>query len=182
MVVPKAGRKGLNRHPWLYAGVLLVVLIIAGWILFARATASGDPGGKVIKQLIPAASALPGYGTPSLPWTVEPSLSKSYLLKIEPQRDSCDGIAGTQGWSQVVLQAAFRWPGTSQALMARVGARLVALGWRQAIAPDEVQAGWMKRLDNGSTATAMLNLSPLGPPSWEFVATAPPVGKPASGC
>ena len=177
-----------NRGRWLFAAVVFAsILAVGGWWLFNRthasgpAQASGDPGGKVLSQLAPAASALPGYGTPDLPWTTQPSLTQPYLIKSEPKRDSCDGRAGTEGWGQVVVQASFRWPGSHSALFVKVGSGLSALGWNQTPIPGQNEAIWKKSLNNGSAATAMLSLSPLGDPDWEFVALAPPVGKPA-GC
>jgi hypothetical protein len=166
----------------LIVGLVAAVLIAGGTWLFVRNKASGDPGGKVLSQLVPAASALPGYGTPSLPWISAPSMSGPYLIKSEPRQDSCDGMAGTQGWSQVVVQAGFDWTGTPDGLFSSVGEHLYALGWNRVSIrdPTDSEAIWSKRLTNGSTAEA--NLSPEGEHYWEFVALAPPVGKAASGC
>ena len=166
---------------WLIGTVLIVLLVVGGWWLVAH-HGSGDPGGKILNQLTPAATALPGYGTPSLPWASQPSSSQPYLIKSEPHRDSCDGMAGTEGWSQVVLQAAFDWAGSDGALMSKVGSGLDGLGWQRTPIQGTNEAIWKKTLDTGSTATATLTLSPLGPPNWEFVTTAPPAGKAASGC
>jgi len=41
---------------------------------------------------------------------------------------------------------------------------------------------WRKRLENGTIATAKLNLSPRGHPNWEFVALAPHAGRAVSRC
>lgn len=170
-----------NRRRGRLTAVLAVILVVGGgWALLSRLQASGDPGGKVLNQLAPAASALPGYGTSSLPWSSQPSLSQPYLIKSEPRGDSCDGGAGTQGWSQVVVQGSFRWTGSHDALFVKVGSGLEVLGWHRTPTSGQDEAIWKKRLDNGSTATAVL--SPLGDPEWEFVALAPPVGKAASGC
>jgi hypothetical protein len=178
-----------NRRRWALAAVVVVVILVAGgWWLFNRTQASGrtqpsgDPGGKVLSQLAPAAAALPGYGMPDLPWTTHPSPTGPYLIKSEPKRDSCGGRPGTEGWGQVVLQGNFRWPGSHSALVVKVGSGLGALGWNQTPIPGQNEAIWKKVLNNGSIATAMLSLSPLGDPDWEFVALAPPVGKAASGC
>jgi hypothetical protein len=160
----------------------LVLLALGGVWVFARSQGSGDPGGKILNQLVPAASALPGYGTSSLPWASQPSTSLPYLTKTEPHSDSCDGMAGTQGWSQVVVQGSFRWAGSHRGLIQLVSVKLSAIGWRQTAVTDPNEAIWKKRLDNGSTATATLDLSPLGNPDWEFVALAPPAGKPVTGC
>jgi hypothetical protein len=173
-----------KRHRWLFAAVPVIILGVGGsWLLFAGAgEVSGDPGGKILNQLTPAASALPGYGTTSLPWSSQPSTSAPYLIKSEPRTDSCDGIAGTQGWSQVVVQGSFRWDGSHEALFARVDSGLSALGWNRRQIPSTYQAMWTKRLHNGTIASAMLNLSALGDPNWEFVALAQPAGRAASGC
>jgi hypothetical protein len=62
-------------------------------------------------QLTPTVTALPGHGTAALPWVNEipQSLDASFAIKMEPHQDSCDGMAGTQGWSQVVVQSRFQW-------------------------------------------------------------------------
>ncbi len=133
-------------------------------------------------ELSPVATALPGYGTSSLPWTSQPSTSRPYLIKIEPHQDSCDGRAGTQGWSEVVVQGSFRWAGSNEALFARVDSGLSALGWNRTRIPGTTEAMWKKRLANGSVATTELTPSPLGNPTWEFVAIAPPAGRAATGC
>jgi len=172
-----------NRHRCLWAAVVVIVLLTAGgWWLFNRTQASGDPGGKVLNQLVPAASALPGYGTSSLPWVSNPSLSQAYLIKSEPKQDSCDGRAGTQGWGQAVVRAGFAWTGTTAELVSQVGGHLAALGWNRVSTGTTSSGGvsWAKQLTNGSIAS--VSLAPEQTPNWEFVAVAPPVGKAASGC
>jgi hypothetical protein len=171
-----------SRHRWFLTAVLLVVFAVGGVWLVIRLQGSGDPGGEIMKQLAPAATALPGYGTSSLPWASQPSTSQPYLIKTEPHRDSCDGMAGTQGWSQVVVQGSFRWSGSHDALFEKVDAGMTAIGWHQTPVRGPDEAMWKKRLVGGSTATAMVDLSPLGDPDWEFVALAPPAGQAASGC
>ena len=171
-----------NRLRWLLGAVLVLALAGGGWWLIADHGGSGDPGGKILQQLSPAASALPGYGTPRLPWSSQPSTSQPYLIASEPTRDSCDGLAGTEGWSQVVVQGSFDWAGSNSVLFETVGLRLGSFGWYRMPIPGTDEAMWKKPLDNASTATATLTLSPLGPPHWEFVALAPPAGRAASGC
>ncbi len=169
-------------------GALIVVLIVVSVWWVAGQSSSGDPGGQVMDQLVPAATALPGYGTSHLPWVSELGLSSvgpegSYVIKIEPHSDSCDGIAGTQGWSSVVLQAGFHWPGTSATLFSYVNGRLKVLGWNRISLkrnPDE-QAMWSLRLKGGKKATASLDPNAY-PHLWEFVALSRPVGRAASGC
>lgn len=171
------------RHRWLWPTVIVIVLLTAGgWWLFNRTQDSGDPGGKVLNQLVPAASALPGYGTSSLPWVSNPSLSRAYVIKSEPRRDSCDGRAGTQGWGQAVVQAGFAWTGTTAELISQVGGHLAAIGWHRVSTGTTSSGGvsWAKQLTNGSIAS--VSLAPEQTPNWELVAVAPPVGKAASGC
>lgn len=81
------------------AVVLLIVVIV--WVVASSNVASGDPGGRVMDQLTPTVSSLPGYGTAAMPWVSQmpQSLAAPYAVKIEPFRVSCDGRAGTQGWS-----------------------------------------------------------------------------------
>jgi hypothetical protein len=179
---PDTGATGALRRR-LIVGGSVIALVLGGWWLYSRSTASGDPGGRILSQLAPAASALPGYGTPALPWSSQPSVSQPFLIKSEPHRDSCDGMSGTGGWSEVVVQGAFRWSGTHEVLFDQVGSRLTALGWRRVTIPTASdEAVWKRKLDSKSTATAMLNVSPTGDPNWEFDVTAPPAGNPATGC
>jgi hypothetical protein len=179
--VSKGSEAPATHRRWPYV-VVLLVLAVGGWWLFGGRQGSGDPGGTIMNQLAPAASALPGYGTANLPWASQPSLTAPYLIRIEPQRDSCDGMAGTQGWSQVVVQGSFRWAGSHEALFAKITSGLSSLGWHRRSILSTNEAMWKKGLENGSVATAMLNLSPLGGPNWEFVALAPPAGGAAKGC
>ncbi len=181
--VEEAARRHRKHRRRLFAVLLALIVAVGGWWLASDLDASGDPGGAILHQLTPAASALPGYGTAALPWSGQPSLSAPYLTEFEPHRDSCDGMAGTQGWSQVGVQGSFRWSGTHEALFTEVTAGLSSLGWRRTTIPGNAdEALWKKHLDNGTTATAALNLSPLGDPTWEFVVLAPPAGRAASGC
>src|ERR1019366_3484618 len=60
---------------------------------------------------ITAVAVLPGYSSGSIPWvrSIPASLEASFATEIEPFIDSCDGIANTRGWSQVVVEVAFKW-------------------------------------------------------------------------
>ena len=81
--------------------VACALIAAVGWWLSDRVTASGDPGGSIMKQIAPAALAIPGYGTSALPVVTEPTPSHPYLIMSEPRQDSCDGMAGTQGLSLI---------------------------------------------------------------------------------
>jgi hypothetical protein len=154
------------------------------WVVWPSESA-GDPGGQVMNQLTPAASSLPGYGTSALPWVgqIPSSLGAPYIIKMEPYRDSCDGRAGTQGWSQVVVQSGFRWEGDLSSLVAHMEPRLGATGWMLQSEPAGLAspgAGWTKTLKNGTPAS--LNVSEEEPGYWELVAEGEPIGGAASGC
>ncbi len=168
------------------AVVLLIVVIV--WVFTSSNVASGDPGGRVMDQLTPTVSSLPGFGMAALPWVsrMPQSLAAPYAIKIEAFRDSCDGRAGTQGWSQVVVQAGFTWTKGFSTLISYMAPRLTKVGWslvehpRPSIPPSQ---DWTKTLSNG--ARADLNVQQFqGTPSshWQLDATTRPVGKAASGC
>lgn len=167
--------------------LLLVLTIVSVWWATGRSS-SGDPGGQVMDQLVPAARSFPGYGTSRLSRVSNLGLSRigpegSYIVKIEPHQDSCDGMAGTPGWSSVVLQAGFRWRGTTATLFSYVDGRLKVLGWnRISLKPNPgKQPMWVLHLKSGKKARASLDPNE-SPHLWEFVAFAPPVGHAAGGC
>jgi hypothetical protein len=63
-----------RRMIWILG--LLAMVAVAGAVVVATwgitgSSASGDPGGQVMDQLTPTATALPGYGTVALPWVSE---------------------------------------------------------------------------------------------------------------
>jgi hypothetical protein len=167
-----AGSGLRNIRPlWLLTAIICVLLAVGGVLLLVRRD-SGDPGSQVMNQLVPAASALPGYGTASL-----------NIIKMEPHRDSCDGRPGTQGWTQVVVQARFGWSQGQSALIAYIRPRLAKLGWSADDLPPQGSSpsgfGWTKMLTNGTKAE--LSVTPEGG-IWEVVALGQPIGTAASGC
>lgn len=184
--VSSVSRSRTTRNRWIFAAVACVVLAVGGWLLFGGGPSSGDPGEEVMNQLVPAASALPGYGTAALPWVrqLPPSLGAAYIIKDEPLQDSCDGISGTQGWSQVVVQAGFPWSQGLPALLAYMEPKLERLGWSAMVQPaasSPPNQTWTKTLTNGTRAD--LDVTEEGGtdrPVWEFVALGQPIGKPAS--
>jgi hypothetical protein len=170
-------------------GLALVLLVaVAIWGFTGRNAANGDPGGRVMDQLAPTVSALPGYGTAALPWVNQQpqSLEASYAIRIEPFQDSCDGIAGTQGWSHVVVQSRFQWSKSLSALISFVQPRLTELGWSvvsQSRNSNPPSQSWTRTLSNGSRANVSVTQEG-GPTSsvWQLDAIGDPVGKAASGC
>jgi hypothetical protein len=161
-----------RRTATIAIGAVVLAAVMAagiGWGLMS--SASGDPGGKVLTQLVPVVSALP-TGT-----------SMTYLWKMEPTQESCDGIAGTQGWSQVVVQTAFRWRESPRALFAAMNGRLIRIGWGHGASQDGSPPGyqWTKILSNGTKADLTVDEEPSSS-LWQLDAVASPVGKAASGC
>jgi hypothetical protein len=139
-------------------------------------------------QFTPTVSSLPGYGTAALPWVNEipQSLAAPYAIRIERFQDSCDGIAGTQGWSQVVIQAGFKWTKGLSDLVTHMDPRLTKLGWSavaQLQASNPPSQNWVKTLSNGTRANVSVSQG-LGTYSshWQLDANAKPVGKAAGGC
>ncbi|MHB1088190.1 MAG: hypothetical protein ACYC19_05435 [Acidimicrobiales bacterium] len=178
-------RPGRRLVTWIL-GVGVLVVVVGVWAFAVRSpVATGDPGAAVMNQLTPTVSALPGYGTSAVPWVsqIPQSLKSSFAIKLEPHQDSCDGRPGTQGWSQVVVESRFRWSRSIGALISFMRTRLTQLGWTavpQSRPQDPPGQSWTKTLSNGSRAD--LNVTQEGSPTWQLVATAKPVGKPASGC
>ena len=166
--------------------VVITILFVLGgvtWLVsWLHSQSSGDPGGRVMNQLTPAVTSLPGYGTAALPWVSQQptSLVAPYIIEMEPYQDSCDGRAGTQGWSQVVVQSKFRWERDLSSLVAHMEPRLATLGWRLRSAPALGSASWTKTLNNGTPAT--LSLSGEEPGYWQLDAEGEPIGRGASGC
>ena len=187
---PTTQRQPRNRvrTTILVAAVLLVAGVTVTWFVWPRKPSGGDPGGQVMSQLTPTVSSLPGYDTAALPWVSQlpPSLDASYIIRMEPHQDSCDGMAGTQGWSQVVVQSRFQWDRGLPALVAYMEPRLAQLGWNSLPQPQPSNPpghGWNKTLDNGTTA--YLDVGEEGGMSshvWQLTAIGQPVGKSASGC
>ena len=182
--------EGLGRRPAMLIGSIAVVALVAVgiWAFWASIDPSGDPGGQVMAQLTPTATALPGYGTAGLPWVdqIPPSLDAFYIVKMEPHRDSCDGRPGTEGWSQVVVQAGFHWTGGLPSLVDHMDPRLTPLGWVEVPQPPSVYpptATWAKSLrPGGNGVLSVTEEGGTGSSNWELVATGHPVGRAASGC
>jgi hypothetical protein len=166
-------RTGKSAHgPVVLLFVAAVFVTMGGvavwWV--TSTSGSGDPGGRVLAQLTPTISAIP------------PASKTTYVWNQEPHQDSCDGLAGSQGWSQVVVQSAFKWPGSAQALAVAMTSRLNFLGWGSpsvTAPPTLPEATWTKSLSGGSTA--QLSVTQQGS-YWQLDAIAPPVGKVAGGC
>jgi hypothetical protein len=168
----------------------LVVVSTAGSVrpqsASSPSSSGGDPGGQVMKLLVPSVSVLPGYRSGAIPWvkSLPGSLETPYVQKIEPFTDTQDGVLSTCQWSDAVLQAGFKWNGSVASLFTLLTSRLARQGWTaypaQAWVPPMQQ--WHKTMASGSTATIRLS-APEGPGYlWQFDAQAPPIGKAIPHC
>jgi hypothetical protein len=157
-----------RRLLWMAGAIVGVVLCaLLGLRLINSSSRSGDPGGHVLSQLASVISAIPSTAT------------KSYVWKMEPTQDSCDGRPGTQGWSEVVVQSAFKWPESEQSLSEAMAARLASLGWGQPAGSIPGSTAWAKTLANGSVARLTVDSEGT---YWQLDAIAPPIGAAATGC
>jgi hypothetical protein len=171
---------------WVLSGAAVLVIIV--WVFIRSNEASGDPGGRLMNQLTPTVSAIPGDGRLGVPWVSEPpqSMTAPYAIMIEPHQSSCDGRAATRGWSQVAVQAQFSWTKSFSALISYMNPRLMKLGWSLVAHPppsDPPNRDWTKTLKNG--ARAELNIEEMQgnlSSQWQLYATTRPVGKAANGC
>jgi hypothetical protein len=160
----------------LLLGVVLVLSVAAGvaWFFLAPAmAASGDPQGRRLKQLQQTADAIPS------------NVHVLYRHDLEPHQDSCDGRPETRGWGDVVVQVHFSSAQSATSVADRADQLLSGRGWARVIAfndTDGTESVWRKNLDDGSPATVLLSKSQFASDEWTLYASAPPVGKAASGC
>jgi hypothetical protein len=151
--------------------VLLVACVFLGYrILWGP---EGDPEGRVLHQLQPAAQALPS------------DAHVIYRYDFEPKWDSCDGRQGTFGWNNVILQIRFESRTPTIALVEHADGTLRRLGWSYEY-DRSGQVGWTKQLANGSVASAQLSNAVPDQggltQKWDLFVGAPPIGTRVSGC
>lgn len=162
-----------NRTTRVAAAVIVLALVTTLGLITVHhdVTRNGDPGGRILDQLKLTTVAVPT------------NVKVLYAHYDEPRIDSCDGRAGTQGWSDAVIQIYFHWKGSALGLLHFANHHLRDLGWGVhvwQIQPGLPGSGWIKRLDNGSRGRIQLNEESYG--GWTFLAQAPPVGLQSSGC
>jgi hypothetical protein len=169
----RAIRLPVTQFPRMFGlGLLLLVtcVFLGYWFLWGP---GGDPGGRVLHQLQPAAQAIPS------------DAHVIYRYDLEPKWDSCDGRQGTFGWDNVIVQIHFESRTPTIALVGNADKTLRRLGWSQQYYTNG-QAGWRKQLANGSVANAQLSNVVPGQgglaQTWDLFVGAPPIGTRVSGC
>lgn len=149
--------------------VFVVILLVLGFgsaafVSWDGPHRGGDPGGLILRELGRVASALPRDAVVASD------------QRHEPTWDSCDGLKGTFGWTDVGLQIHFSTATPAQQLLDHADQAMYSAGWQRTR-----EGWWSVQLVNGTTASATLE-----PPSydggWTLRAFAPPVGQSASGC
>lgn len=131
-----------------------------------------DPGGRTLRVLAHVSAAVP------------PGARVLYRHDVEPRWDSCDGIASTAGWDDVVVQIHFSSGLAPESLLAEAQDRLAPLGWgpvSRAPGP-ELTASWSERIPGapGRAGLQLTNSNADG--NWTLFAHTSPVGRPVSGC
>jgi hypothetical protein len=120
--------------------------------------AGGDPGGRVLAALAPAAAAIPAGAL---------VLSRR---ESEPSWVTCG--AGRSGWSDVGVSVQFSVALPAGQLASSVGDRLAAGGWQSGGG-----AAWTRALPGGGVARAALDPAADQAGVWWLRATAPPEGE-----
>lgn len=168
------GGRGMRRVR--VAGGSLAVGLVAGWAMNAVTHGTPDPGGRSFARLQTVLTALPRDAQVIL------------QQASEPQWTSCDGRAGTSGWTPVTISTQFRTHESPAELLATAGRRLAAAGWsgvRPLDSPLGPGARWTHPVGRGARATVSLTPATMGgatAPFWDLTAVAPPRGRQASGC
>lgn len=153
------------------------MLLLAGavlWLSSGRANGNPDPGGRTLRTLQTVTAALP------------PGASVILRQSNEPQRTSCDGRQGSEGWSSVSVSIEFRTRESTRQLLANAGRFLQAAGRTDRLRLDSPLGPgvrWSRAVPG--VGTAAVTLAPGtrgGAPFWNLDAVAPPRGRQASGC
>ena len=167
-----------KQRAWLAGGlaVALAGIAIAGTVALRHP--GGDAGG-VRQQML-------GRISVALPRNAQ---IQTHSVG-RPIWDSCDGRAGTQGWSDVVDAYEFTSARSAATVVENAEASMKIAGWKlqstsmSSLGPSAV---WTKTVTGNVVAQALLAVGTRGPsrhsPSyWDFLASAPPEGRRASGC
>jgi hypothetical protein len=166
------------RHWLILAAALVCIAAAVGVIAVTRLTGHGDPdpGGRILDGLRSSEVAVPNDAT---------AVSRQ---ENEAHWDSCDGRAGTFGWSPISVIVTFRSATEPGVLITQADDRMVAAGWvRGSSLNSPIGPGrtWTRTVADGTNATSQLvtGTTDNGQSiTWELSAYAPARGPHASGC
>jgi hypothetical protein len=145
-------------------GILLLLSVGLTALAVSRSSHSGgDPGGLVLHELSPVASAVPSGST-----VVSNNKNDAVWSAACP-----DNPSGRAGWSGVEVLTNFKVVGTTQAIVSAVGASLASQGWTPTIPLDDAAwqytplAEWTRSLPGTTSAKVVLFRYPqnVGPSS-----------------
>jgi hypothetical protein len=162
-----------GRWPALALVALTASVLLAGCNSMVRG--DPDPGGTTMDALKSVETGLPPDAT---------NLQRQYA---QSHWDSCDGRAGTEGWSDIQVILTFNIVGEPEALLDYAGSHLSEAGWTSEsstptpLGPSE---SWTRTLPGGTQARAILgqNARSATDKYWSLMAIAPPKGQRATGC
>ena len=139
------------KRSTLWPGLLLVVLVgLAGtaWASLLSHHGDPDPGGQILNALQSVRRAVP----PSADVTLRQQNGSTW--------DSCDGRAGTFGWSDLTADVEFRSRKAPRLLVDDADKALRAAGWQYASAQDSPlgpSARWTRTVAGSTQASVILS-------------------------
>ena len=159
-------------------GGLLLVLVAVGLTLWTSRPGQpgGDPGGRILRALLPASTAVPAGST-----------NVSTLSSDSGWSPACpDNPGGRAGWSAIRVDTRFTTALPKQQVVSAVNAALVGDGWArhdESFGPGQgVVAHWTKHLSTGNAGEAAVYPVPGGSTNWSLTATSQPPGFALAGC
>lgn len=153
-------------------GVLALICIVVFFVVRHDRHESADPGGHVLTWISGIVGSIPHNSV---------VIDQRFA---EPIQEACDGNEASRGWSDVVAEVDFRSNEPPDILISGISSNLGVQHWRQTsnTSSNGAPAGrWDRDLPNGEAATTQL-IRLANHVEWQLTATAPPVGKPATGC
>ncbi len=169
-----------QRRWWrlVIVGGMPLVLVAAGLTLWASRPGQpgGDPGGRILRALLPASTAVPAGST-----------NVSTLRSDSDWSPACpDNPGGRAGWSAIRLDTRFTTALPKEQVVNAVNSVLVGDGWArhdESFGPGQgVVAHWTKRLSTGNPGEAAVYPLPAGSTNWSLTATSKPPGFALPGC
>ncbi len=175
--LPQGRRSRRRRWSLIVAGGLLALLVVGLTLWFSWPDQpGGDPGGRMLRALQPASTAVPAGSTDTVTLSYDSVWSAACP-------DNPDGQAG---WSEVRVSTTFTNGLPKEQVVSAVNSALVGDGWirhDESFGPGQgVVAHWTKRLATGTPAEASVYPVPAGTTNWILTATSKPPGFALPGC